>query len=115
MNVTASQSEVEYWLGDNDQDGDGLIDFREFACAMKPKQESLANHRKQEMLDAFATFAHPSHKGKVHKGALAQALAYYGPPGNVTEAEARDLIACLGSGDLLDYRALVDKLNVQSH
>ena len=27
MNVTASQAEIEYWLGDNDENNDGLIDF----------------------------------------------------------------------------------------
>ncbi|KAG5190920.1 hypothetical protein JKP88DRAFT_285543 [Tribonema minus] len=139
LGIIVSETEIEYWLGDNDQDSDGVISFPEFCYAMQRKVVDAAHYTKQDMLDAFKMFEHPDYRGKglcsilgwyrprdpaawrlcarfgvqVHKGVLVQALTEYGLGERMAKEEAVQLADCLSHGQkdgLIDYRALIENI-----
>ena len=38
MDIHCTPAEVEYWLGDNDENDDGVLDFGEFCRAMRVRE-----------------------------------------------------------------------------
>jgi Ca2+-binding EF-hand superfamily protein len=122
MRINASQSEIDYWLGENDKDDDGLIDFSEF-CAAFQRQAASADLMKEQMskdkmLGAFRLFEGVQSEGKIHPRVLVKALVEYGEEGSssISASDAAELVQGIevDADGLIDYTSLVNKVFANS-
>ncbi|CAM9441698.1 unnamed protein product, partial [Chrysoparadoxa australica] len=89
----ASATEIDYWLGDNDNNGDGVIDFEEFCNAMKKDEARGRAFGWKESLAAFTVHDSLRPTGRVNALKLIEALQYYAPKDQpVSKEEAEELV-----------------------
>lgn len=112
LGVKTTQADMEYWLGDYDENQDGEIDFEEFCSAMKRKVFQMRQHSRKDIVAAFKFISHPDHPGHVHRGVLTKLLAEYGHENALDREEALQLVNALDVGpeNLINYVALVKKM-----